>query len=116
MTVPYARGKKAFGFCDRCGFRYNLKELKYQIINQRNSKLKVCHECMDEDHPQLQLGRYPVNDPQALFEPRPDLTIQSGRQLNSWSLFGIVYAGGNPIQTVFPVMTCGVGQVKARVS
>ena len=32
----------------------------------------MCPECWDPDHPQLQLGMYPVDDPQALRNPRPD--------------------------------------------
>jgi len=34
----------------------------------------VCPECWEPDHPQLQLGLYPVNDPQAVREPRPDIS------------------------------------------
>ncbi len=34
----------------------------------------VCRECYDEDHPQLQLGKIPVYDPQALRNARPDTT------------------------------------------
>ena len=36
--------------------------------------IKVCPECWDPDQPQLQLGMYPVNDPQAVREPRPDIS------------------------------------------
>jgi hypothetical protein len=32
---------------------------------------------LDPDHPQLQLGMYPVEDPQAVREPRPDTTYYS---------------------------------------
>ena len=28
MGSPFARGKRAIAECDRCGFRYKLKELK----------------------------------------------------------------------------------------
>ena len=39
----------------------------------------VCKECWEPDQPQLQLGMYPVDDPQALRNPRPDNTyVQSG--------------------------------------
>jgi hypothetical protein len=34
----------------------------------------VCKACWDPDQPQLQLGMYPVDDPQALRNPRPDNT------------------------------------------
>ena len=32
----------------------------------------VCKECWEPDQPQLLLGMYPVNDPQAVRNPRPD--------------------------------------------
>jgi hypothetical protein len=38
----------------------------------RNTNLLVCSSCLDPDQPQLQVGRVPVNDPQALQYPRPD--------------------------------------------
>jgi len=39
----------------------------------------VCRECWEPDQPQLQLGMYPVDDPQALRNPRKDNTYyQSG--------------------------------------
>jgi hypothetical protein len=41
--------------------------------------VKVCQSCWDPDQPQLSLGLYPVNDPQAVREPRPDTSyILSG--------------------------------------
>jgi hypothetical protein len=56
-----------------------LKDLKKEIIKTRQFNLKVCPECWDPDQPQLQLGMYPVDDPQALQEPRPDVSYtQSG--------------------------------------
>jgi hypothetical protein len=104
----YARGKDAFGFCDQCGFRYPFSELKYQIINQRNTRLKVCPECNDEDHPQLQLGRMPVLDPQGLFEPRPDGSLGTIiESLNSRLMFSF-----NPVGANMPPMISGCGQVR----
>ena len=84
MTVPYAKGKKAFGFCDRCGFRYDLGELKFQPIRGKNTSLKVCPSCLDKDHPQLFLGMIPVNDPQALRDPRPDTSRFESNALFGW--------------------------------
>lgn len=49
-----------------------LKELRIQTLKTKPYKIKVCKTCWDPDHPQLQLGMYPVNDPQAVREPRPD--------------------------------------------
>jgi hypothetical protein len=49
-----------------------LKDLRTQTVKTKPYKVKVCKSCWDPDHPQLQLGMYPVNDPQAVREPRPD--------------------------------------------
>ena len=37
----FAKGKYAYGICDRTGFRYKLSDLKNQIIDQRRSGLLV---------------------------------------------------------------------------
>jgi len=76
MPNRFASGKNSIAECDRCGQRYMLKELRTQTVKTRPFKVKVCHECWDTDHPQLQLGMYPVNDPQAVREPRPDVSYQ----------------------------------------
>jgi hypothetical protein len=68
----YASGKNAIAECDRCGQRFKLKILKTEIIKTKEYNLMVCPPCWDPDHPQLQLGMYPVDDPQALRNPRPD--------------------------------------------
>ena len=79
MANTYASGKYALAECDRCGQRYKLKELKKEIVKTRLFNLKVCPECWDPDQPQLSLGMYPVSDPQAIKEPRPDTSyITSG--------------------------------------
>lgn len=74
MPNPYASGKKAIAECDRCGFQYQLKRLKSLVIKTKNVNLLVCPTCWEEDQPQLQLGMYPVDDPQAIRNPRPDTT------------------------------------------
>jgi hypothetical protein len=79
MGNRFASGKNAIAECDRCGFRYKLKELKKLTIKTKQQNIKVCKTCWEQDHPQLQLGMYPVDDPQALREPRPDNSyLQSG--------------------------------------
>lgn len=79
MPSKYASGKNSISECDRCGFRYMLKVLKTLTIKTKNVKIKVCPTCFEPDQPQLSLGLYPVNDPQAVREPRPDLSYwQSG--------------------------------------
>jgi len=75
----FANGTKAIAICDRCGFQFRLKELRTLIIKTKNVNIKVCKECWEPDQPQLQLGMYPVDDPQALRNPRPDSSyLQSG--------------------------------------
>lgn len=76
MPSKYASGKHSIAECDRCGQRYKLKELKKQILKTHVYNVKVCPSCWDPDQPQLQLGMYPVNDPQAVHEPRPDVSYQ----------------------------------------
>lgn len=87
MAGPkYASGKYAIAECDRCAGRYKLKELRIQVLKTKPYRVKVCKTCWDPDHPQLQLGLYPVFDPQAVQEPRPDVSYEisgtSGLQLN----------------------------------
>jgi hypothetical protein len=82
MPSQFASGKHSIAQCDRCNFRFKLKELKTQtVLKQSLLSIKVCPTCWDPDQPQLQLGMYPVNDPQAVREPRPDNSyLQSGQQ------------------------------------
>jgi len=72
MPNKFASGKFAIAQCDRCNFRYKLKDLRTEVIKTKPYKVRVCKTCWDPDHPQLQLGMYPVNDPQAVRDPRPD--------------------------------------------
>ena len=72
MGNRFASGKNAISECDRCGQRYRLKILRREVIKTKNYDLLVCPECWDPDQPQLQLGMYPVDDPQGLRNPRPD--------------------------------------------
>ena len=74
MGNRFASGKNAIAQCDRCGQRFKLKILKTEIIKTKQYNLLVCPPCWDPDHPQLQLGMYPVDDPQALRNPRTDTT------------------------------------------
>ena len=74
MANQFASGKHAIAECDRCGQRYKLSELRKLIVKQQVKDIKVCPSCWDPDQPQLSLGMYPVNDPQALRDPRPDVS------------------------------------------
>lgn len=72
MPNQFASGKFAIAECDVCGFRYMLTELRELVIKTKKTNILACPTCWDPDHPQLQLGMYPVNDPQAVRNPRPD--------------------------------------------
>ena len=76
MATKYSSGKYSIAECDRCGQRYKLKELKREIIKTKLYNIKVCPTCWDPDQPQLSLGLYPVYDPQAVREPRPDVSYE----------------------------------------
>lgn len=79
MASKFSSGKYSIAECDRCGFRYKLKQLKRLVIKTKNINILVCPTCWEPDQPQLSLGLYPVNDPQAVRNPRPDTSyIVSG--------------------------------------
>ena len=79
MGNRFSSAKHSIAECDRYGFRYKLKELKKLTIKTKQVSIKVCKTCWEQDHPQLQLGMYPVQDPQAVREPRRDNSyVQSG--------------------------------------
>ncbi len=100
MGNRFAAGKHAISECDRCGQRFKLKLLKTEIIKTKKYDLLVCPECWDPDHPQLQLGMWPVDDPQALRNPRPDRSyVVSGLLADGESGGGsrIFQWGWNPV-------------------
>ena len=89
MGNRFASGRIAIAECDRCGFQYELKRLRTLVIKTKNVNLLVCPTCWEPDQPQLQLGMYPVDDPQGLRNPRPDTTYitagTTGLQIDSGS-------------------------------
>jgi hypothetical protein len=91
-----ARQKKAYGFCDRTGFRYKLKDLKPQYRNRRPTGLLVGKDMVDIDHEQLRLGEVDAADPQSLENPRPDRDLVASRAL---SAFDPVGGGVTPLGT-----------------
>jgi hypothetical protein len=96
----FASGKHAIAECDRCGQRFKLKDLRKLIIKQTLKDIKVCPECWEPDQPQLSLGMYPVNDPQALRDPRPDVSYKNSGVDSIGSISGgsrIIQWGWNPV-------------------
>lgn len=80
MGNRFSSGKNSIAECDRCGFRFKLTALRKLVVKTKTYDLKVCPQCWDPDQPQLQLGMYPVDDPQGVRDPRPDLSYKlSGR-------------------------------------
>lgn len=100
MATKYAVGRHAISECDRCSFRYPLKMLRKLTIKTKQVNIKVCPSCWEPDQPQLSLGLYPVFDPQALREPRPDTSYQtSGLGVDGYQGEGsrVYQWGWNPV-------------------
>ena len=72
MPNQFASGRHSIAECDRCGQRFKLKQLKSLTIKTKKVNILVCPECWEPDQPQLSIGLYPINDPQAIRNPRPD--------------------------------------------
>ena len=102
MPSKYASGKNAIAQCDRCNFRYPLKQLKRLVIKTKNVNILVCPECWEPDQPQLSLGLYPVNDPQAIRNPRTDSNSYYESGLNG--LQTIEVTGPLPSETGVPLL------------
>lgn len=66
MGAGYASGKFAIALCDQCGQRFKLQELIKEWTG-----FKVCDECYEPKHPQLEPKRN-ITEPQALYQPRPE--------------------------------------------
>lgn len=129
MASKYASGKNSIAECDRCGQRYKLSELKKEVIKTKLFQIKVCPTCWDPDQPQLSLGLYPVNDPQAVREPRPDVSyVTSGTDINGYPAGGsrdiqwgwAPVGGASQFDTVltpnYLVGTTSVGTITVTVS
>jgi len=106
MPNPYASGKKAIAECDRCGFRYPLKTLKFLTIKTKLTNILVCQTCWEPDQPQLQVGMYPVDDPQALRNPRPDVSYLQSGTLGEGSR--VIQWGWNPVGLNNPLALPGL--------
>ena len=89
MAHKYSSGKRSIAECDRCGQRYLLKQLKKLTIKRKMVNILVCPSCWEPDQPQLSLGLFPVFDPQAVRNPRPDVSyVQSGLAIDGFPASG----------------------------
>jgi len=100
MANRFSSGKNSIAECDRCGFRFKLTALRKEVVKTKTYNLLVCSSCWDPDQPQLQLGMYPVDDPQGVRDPRPDVSYQVSGLLADGYLGGgsrIFQWGWNPV-------------------
>jgi len=100
VSNRFASGKNSIAMCDRCGARFKLTELRKEVIKTKTYNLLVCSSCWDPDQPQLQLGMYPVDDPQAVRNPRNDSTYVTAGVNSSGNLTGgsrDIQWGWNPV-------------------
>ena len=98
--------KHAFGYCDRSGFRYPLKDLVEQWENGQPTGLLVGKDMVDIDHEQLRIGEVNANDTQSLDNPRPDQSQAASRALSSF----------DPVGANMPPMIASVGRVTVSTS
>jgi hypothetical protein len=84
-------GKKQSPYATYVGFSTNLRELKELIVKGNKTNIKACPECWNPDQPQNKLGEFPVEDPQALRDPRPDSAeLVSSRDIQwGWDPVGL---------------------------
>ena len=104
--MSYAKGRYAFGFCDKTGVRYPLKDLVPEFQNGVKTGFLVGRDVVDPDQPQNFLGRLKIFDPQSLQNPRPDTS-----QTESRGLFGF-----DPVWNDAQYMPAQVGSVKIVIS
>jgi len=100
MGNRFASGKNSIAMCDRCGQQFKLTALRKEIVKTKLNNVLVCPQCFDPDQPQLQLGMYPVDDPQAVRNPRNDTTYVTAGVNVSGNLTGgsrDVQWGWNPV-------------------
>lgn len=100
MGNRFASGKHSIAMCDICGFQFKLKKLRSQTVKTKPVNDRVCPECWSPDHPQLQLGMYPVDDPQGVRSPRRDTTYFVSGVTSDGSLGGgsrIIQWGWAPV-------------------
>ena len=123
MSSKYARGKISISACDRCGMEFLLRTLRPLTIKTKITNILVCPTCWEPDQPQLQIGMYPISDPQALRNPRRDTSYDvSGLDINNYGAGGsrIFQWGFSPVggaslfdEVLTPNALIAVGQVSS---
>jgi hypothetical protein len=122
--MAFAVGKYSYGVCDRCGFRYKYLELRMEWTG-----FKVCSECFEPKHPQLDPPHH-TTDPEALRQARPEVPLpqsELGRVFTtgpSNTTASGVNVGGQPLSVVDPIgnkfegvfATGSIGQVEVATT
>ena len=94
--MAYAVGKYSKAQCDRCGFVYKYTQLKTEWNN-----LKVCFDCYEPKHPQLE-PRARTSDPQGLQNARPARTENPSLRLLELNPFETRTSGSSDINVREP--------------
>ena len=104
--MSYTKGRYAFGFCDKTGFRYPLSDLVPEFKNGVKTGFLVGRDVAAPAQPQNFLGRLKIFDPQSLQNPRPDTSEAESRRL-----FGF-----DPVGNDAQFMTAEVGTVTLSIT
>jgi len=99
--MAYALGKYAQAICDRCGFQYPYLDLREEWNN-----FKVCSECYEPKARQLEPTQVGA-DPEALFQPRPDVSETTDVTIS----FPVTDDGSFAKKPFLPRIQTGVGTV-----
>ena len=118
MANKFSSGKNSIAECDICGQRFKLKQLKELVVKTKRVNTLACPECWSPDHPQLMLGTFPVEDPQAVRNPRPDKSrVPTGVYSSRDTQWGWAPVGcSNPLTPNCLVATTSVGTVTIQTS
>lgn len=115
-----ARNPQAHAICDRCGFRYNHVDLRWQFdwrgTSLQNIRLLVCNSCYDEPQNQLRAIVLPA-DPMPIVNPRVQdfVTAETNNRAVSGTVLIPGAANGNGsiatitllVPSTFPAITLG---------
>lgn len=84
MSRPHGRARvdptspAAFAVCDRCGFWYSHRSLRWQVdyrgMKLQNLRILVCDRCYDDPQPQLK-PRIIGPDPLPIMNARPETAV-----------------------------------------
>jgi len=112
MSNRFASSRNALAICDVCGFEYRLRQLKNLVVKGIETQVKACPECWNPGQPQLMLGTFPVDDPQAIRNPRPDQSIVPAGNFSSINIqWGWDPVGLNDPFNLTPDTLEGIGAV-----